>query len=828
MDSEPHGNDEQHEGYPGYKAAMALKAPVTDYASEGLPQRLLSPNASPRKFIRRSGSAVESISSSQSGSSPPRRRRTGKTKNVTEYGADQPALQDMETKCNANFTAGVTRVDSGDSPTYNAHVWAMPGQPMVSGVDSASQSGSDFYALLQHLTFDHERRIAELARLRSRPTMTRQRSKPRVAEQGSAPITNAMTAAVSASVPLLNSLVMSDETPSPPLVSCALEPTSDTQLVALDSPEQAHDENDYISGSSPRHALEVHTRWKKTKKSMGHVRSTPSVYAIATENDRDGVIAVLKSDYTGLLLPFIGLPSGRKRVTWDIVGAVLILYDLVAIPLRVFDPPDTAFTIFIDWFALVFWTLNMVGSLTVAFLKDGKYVMSPMKIMKNYLRFWFWIDIIVVGPDWGFTLAQAVMGSQNNAGGSVKLLRILRLVRCMRLLRLAKLKWIMAAIKDLIDSESIDIVFNIAKMILCLIAVNHFVACAWFATSLVDAGVSWVEFHELRSDQVSWNYQYLTSFHWAITQFTPSSMHVQPQNLTERIFAITVVVFGLVGFSYLVGSITGSLTELRKIKEDAIKQFWKLRKFLKGQQVPMELRMKIEKYLEHAWAMQKNSSAGGNLPILQLLTEQLKNELNMAMNMPHTEVHPLFAYLSSSSVVAMQRIATKALRRKLLGRNEPNFHEGEVAEHMSFVVQGSLRYTRTVDGEQTQEVVDAGEDWITEPAMWTPEWMTLGELVASCVSELLLVSAADFADAIKRTPQVFDRVSTYAANFIKWVNSKNDRELSDICQGDLVSTEIESMLWEIEDDVDEEDRCSVRIWPSTPTHTERDVKPVSD
>ena len=40
-------------------------------------------------------------------------------------------------------------------------------------------------------------------------------------------------------------------------------------------------------------------------------------------------------------------------------------------------------------------------------------------------------------------------------------------------------------------------------------------------------------------------------------EFTPASMSVNPTNLAERIFAVSVVVFALVGFSYLVGSITG-------------------------------------------------------------------------------------------------------------------------------------------------------------------------------------------------------------------------------------------------------------------------------
>jgi len=291
---------------------------------------------------------------------------------------------------------------------------------------------------------------------------------------------------------------------------------------------------------------------------------------------------------------------------------------------------------------LIFWTLNMPATLTVAThdIKNGVYEMDPYKIFLTYIKFWFWIDIIVVGPDWGFSIAQAAMGTTSNAGSNVKLLRILRLVRCMRLLRLAKLKWIVASIKDLIDSESLDIVFNIFKMIMFLIVVNHYLACFWYATTLLGVGpTSWVEFHGFNKDD--WDYQYVTSFHWAITQFTPSSMHVQPQNMLERLFAINVVVFGLVGFSYLVGSITGSLTELRNMKSEASKQFWSVRRYLKKSQVSMALRIRIEKYLEHAWQIQNSQMKNANLPIFKLLTEQLRNELNCAMSMPHLEVHPL-------------------------------------------------------------------------------------------------------------------------------------------------------------------------------------------
>merc|ERR1719471_252981 len=103
---------------------------------------------------------------------------------------------------------------------------------------------------------------------------------------------------------------------------------------------------------------------------------------------------------------------------------------------------------------------------------------------------------------------------------------------------------------------------------------------------------------------MEWDYLYFTSFHWAITQFTPASMDVQPQNLLERVFTVLIVVFALVAFSYVVGSITGSLTQLRSMQEDTYKQFWNLRRYLKQHRVPTALSARIQRYLEHAWSSQ--------------------------------------------------------------------------------------------------------------------------------------------------------------------------------------------------------------------------------
>jgi len=130
-------------------------------------------------------------------------------------------------------------------------------------------------------------------------------------------------------------------------------------------------------------------------------------------------------EYTGFLRHFMIFPSSPGKLTWDVIGAALIVYDLFAISMQVFSPPETGLTIFMQWFILIYWTLNMLVSCMVGYIDKGIFVMVPHKVVLHYLKTWFLIDIIVVGSDWIFSLSE----SGNSAESSVKLLRSLRLFR---------------------------------------------------------------------------------------------------------------------------------------------------------------------------------------------------------------------------------------------------------------------------------------------------------------------------------------------------------------------------------------------------------------
>ncbi|CAE8593573.1 unnamed protein product [Polarella glacialis] len=325
-----------------------------------------------------------------------------------------------------------------------------------------------------------------------------------------------------------------------------------------------------------------------------------------------------------------------------------------------------------DWMCMVFWTLNIFAMLTEG---DFACVMTPASILVHYLRTWAIVDLILVVPDWIYTVA-----IQSDAGSSSNVLRIARLFRTLRFLRLLKLKWIIDAINDLLDSEVTAIFVNVVKMVLLLLAINHLIACIWYSIALLsgEAGQpNWLHHHGF--DRATWSYKYLVAFHWSLTRFAPASMQVQPQNEWERTFAIFIVVFALVGFSCFVGSITASLLQLRSMSAEADGKIWQLRHFLRRSAVPIALSLRIQRFVQHADKKQGQQMPIQKVEVLSLLSGQLARELNCALNLPHMSLHPLFKFLNEVSSITMQWIAATAVERMIMARGDMLFLPGEKA-----------------------------------------------------------------------------------------------------------------------------------------------------
>jgi hypothetical protein len=271
-------------------------------------------------------------------------------------------------------------------------------------------------------------------------------------------------------------------------------------------------------------------------------------------------------------------------------------------------------------------------------------------------------------------------------------------------------------------------------------------------------------------------------------------MHVQPQNPGERVFAIFVVIFGLVGFSYLVGSITSSLGRLRAISELKTTSFWHLRKFMLKNRVPYQLSTRIKSYVENRWADQHNNMRLANMEFMLLLSDNLKGELALELHGPTLRIHPLFQHLSVSCANTIQRVAIHGVAQLSLAPQDVMFHAGEEASHMSLVASGSMHYTRVHNEKSYPEPVNSNEDWIAEPVLWVGDWRHLGDLRSTETTELLMVSSEKLHESASANPLALWTVHHYARKYTQWLNSIDPSRLSDITQGEQCTSELYSFV----------------------------------
>jgi len=506
-------------------------------------------------------------------------------------------------------------------------------------------------------------------------------------------------------------------------------------------------------------------------------------------------------------------PSDRSRLVWDLCGMALIFYDMFAIPFQLaFDPEPSLGLDVMGWIILIFWTADILMSFNTGYFHKGNVVMSRLSIGVRYIRGWLILDLVVVIPDWLGIIA----GSSDLQGLALlrmgKLVRVLRILRTMRLLRLAKLKKALEAVQDMVRSDSLMIVGTVIQYILIIILINHIIACAWYTvgSAVVEGQDSWVYQRHFRAGRDTLLYKYATSLHWSLTQFTPASMEVLPENVRERVFSVCVLVFALIVFSSFLSSITSAMTQLRSLHGAADKTMSHLRRFLRHRNIKSELFSRIMRYVEIQMAEHQSTLQEHDVVALKLLSRPLQMELRQATYAPLLKVHPFFRLYELADPEAMRILCINAISLLSLSSGDVVFTEGAKCEEMMFVLKGKLRYffepaeddedgsgddeelnrsaERVSQGPPHDEAVPAGlfaaandlqgvwtnaieaGQWCCEAALWT-DWVHAGTALAVANSEIMLLKAAAFAKVTKEHRRVLNPTWHYGEAFVKELNA---------------------------------------------------------
>lgn len=295
-------------------------------------------------------------------------------------------------------------------------------------------------------------------------------------------------------------------------------------------------------------------------------------------------------------------------------------------------------------------------TLNTGYISHGNLVMERKKIVLNYMRTWFFMDLFASFPySWviEFTSSSSEEdaseesttssgdSSQNSGGGSavyktpqlLRLLRIVRFLRILRLLRVLKLRKLLMRLEDYIVSDRMNAMVEFLKLMLIIIFIAHWIACFfWYVGSseLTNKGQSWILIAGIQDSAVE--DKYLTSLYWAFTTMTTVGYgDVHPSTPNERLYGFFAMLVATGVFAYTVGNIGEMVTRLNLQATQYKEKMTYVNQFLIHKEIPKDIRIKVRNYLEYVWTSKKEIKIEEQ-EVMEILNENLRDKLTLYLN----------------------------------------------------------------------------------------------------------------------------------------------------------------------------------------------------
>jgi len=216
------------------------------------------------------------------------------------------------------------------------------------------------------------------------------------------------------------------------------------------------------------------------------------------------------------------------------------------------------------------------------------------------------------------------------------------------------------------------------------------------------------------------------------------------------------------------------------------KQFWLLRRYLRESAVPPGLSLRIQRYCEFAWQTQQTKLREKNVSVLNLLSPGLMTDLHTAMHEPALSSHPLIVLFSKLDHECVRRICSTATTLNVCVRGSEIFRPGEEASSCYLIASGECRYFQEDEGGTGLRHLQIlrQQKWVCECVLWTA-WKFIGTLVTRKDSDILLIDAQKFADAVLFDKTVHHEAEAYARGFVQGINRLSAHRRTDLWQSTL-------------------------------------------
>lgn len=288
-----------------------------------------------------------------------------------------------------------------------------------------------------------------------------------------------------------------------------------------------------------------------------------------------------------------------------------------------------------DVFFDVIFGLDILINFFSAYIdNEDNIVKNRQKIVVNYLKSWFLIDLFSILP-----ISAILEGGKKKSANFSSLLRIARLPKLYRLVKLTKLFRMVKVVKkgnvNKITKyflEKLKVNANIERLIyfiLGFLILNHLSACIWYLMAKLqdfepDCWVTRLGYIDATPTEI-----YIISFYWTLTTVTTVGYgDINAGTTLERMYNLFIMSFGVLMYSFAIGSLSSIVSTL-DAKTAEMNQKLQILSSIKSEfKLDQDIYDKVRKVIKYDLSRNQKDK----MNFLQELPNKLRIELSKIMH----------------------------------------------------------------------------------------------------------------------------------------------------------------------------------------------------
>jgi len=296
-------------------------------------------------------------------------------------------------------------------------------------------------------------------------------------------------------------------------------------------------------------------------------------------------------------------PQSNAFATWQLITTIALGFVVTVVPYQVgllelaWDFLLIA-SCLVDLVFLADMALNFFTMYPRTTARGIKWEDSLEKIARHYISGWFLIDILTLIP---FDIIELTSGAAGmGVGKATKAVRALRLLKLMRILKTSR--WLhKLEIAISIPYQQ----FALARFLLILLLVCHWLACIWAMTLQLasDEYPQWINDIEVVDIQFGVTTRnephrvYLSAFYFC--SYTMTSVgygDIGPKNLFERSVCTVIILAAGLCWAYVLGEVCAIVSDMNSESQAFRKKMTDLNTMMWEQGLPYELRCRLRSF----------------------------------------------------------------------------------------------------------------------------------------------------------------------------------------------------------------------------------------